>query len=71
MKTNPIADIVREKRRSAGLTQAALAAKAAKIILAASALVIVLFGLNGYKPSLDGFWPLYPCKSPSKVPSFT
>ena len=28
MKTNPIADIVREKRRSAALTQAVLAAKA-------------------------------------------
>jgi y4mF family transcriptional regulator len=28
MKRNPIADIVREKRRSAGLTQTELAAKA-------------------------------------------
>lgn len=28
MKKNPIADIVREKRRSAGLTQTELAAKA-------------------------------------------
>ncbi len=28
MKKNPIADVVREKRRSAGLTQSGLAAKA-------------------------------------------